>query len=51
MVTLRVVTLGQMVAVTGPQIDDPSGLAAGLGLCSQITVVVAEAYISILCRP
>ncbi|TWW81274.1 hypothetical protein D4764_01G0010890 [Takifugu flavidus] len=38
MVTAGVVTLGQEVALSGPQMDDPSGLAARLGLCSQRTV-------------
>ncbi|TWW71638.1 hypothetical protein D4764_16G0001350 [Takifugu flavidus] len=38
MVTARVATLGQVVALTDPQMDDPSGLAAQLGLCSKRTV-------------
>ena len=32
--TEGVITLGQLVALTGPRIDDPSGLAAWLGLTS-----------------
>lgn len=32
--TAGVVTLGQVVALTGPRMDDPSGLAAQLGLTS-----------------
>ncbi|TWW59336.1 Amyloid-beta A4 precursor protein-binding family B member 2 [Takifugu flavidus] len=38
MVTARVVTLGQVVVLTGPQMDDPSGLTARLGLISLRTV-------------
>ncbi|TWW59180.1 Double zinc ribbon and ankyrin repeat-containing protein 1 [Takifugu flavidus] len=38
METARAVTLGQVVVLMGPQIDDPSGLAAQLGLSSLRTV-------------
>lgn len=38
MVTAEFVTLGQVVVLTGPWMDDPSDLAAWLGLCSKRTV-------------